>query len=39
MTFAEVDAYLFEDDRAKKLGTYRSDERDLSEVLLSLISL
>ena len=39
MTFAEVDAYLFEDDRAKKLGTCRSDDRDLSEVLISLISL
>ena len=39
MTFAEVDAYLFEDDRAKKLGTYRSDQGNLSEVLLSLMSL
>jgi len=39
MTYAEVDAYLFEDDRAKKLGTYRSDEEDLNERLLSFMSL
>lgn len=39
MTYAEVDAYLFEDDRAKKLGTYRSDEGDLNDLLLSFMSL
>ena len=39
MTYAEVDTYFFEDERATKVGTYRSDEQDLRELLLSLMSL
>lgn len=36
-TYAEVDAFRYEHDRAEKLGTYRSDETDMAALFLSLV--
>jgi len=36
-TYAEVDAFRYEHDRAEKLGTYRSDETDIEALFLSFV--